>query len=212
MENREKAVRAEEGSRRRGSYQAETDAGLVEACLRGEEGAWAELVMRFSALVYGIALKRAGLPREEAQDVYQESWRTIFEKLSTLQDPEKLRGWVVSIVWRKCLDEVKELRRLPRVEDTLLDRLPDHRPNPDDTVLRVEMDEILERAICSIPDPIGRAIVECRFYEGMSYREIHGYLGLPMGSIGPTLGRSLTYLKGYLERLRSSDRGERLWK
>lgn len=205
MENRDKAVDTEGDSRRRGSYQAETDAGLVEACLRGEESAWTELVTRFSALVYGIALKRAGLTREQAEDVYQESWRTIFEKLSTLQDHERLRGWAVSIVWRKCLDLVKEQDRLPGAEEALPDQLPDHRPGPDEMVLRREMDEILDRAIRSIPDPVGRAIVECRFYEGMSYREIHGYLGIPMGSIGPMLGRSLSYLKRYLERFGFSD-------
>lgn len=200
MENlRKKAVDTED-RKKRTAYQARTDAELVEACVQGEQHAWEELVVRFSPVIYGIAHKRCGLSREAAEDIYQEVFRTIFEKLTTLHDPRKLRGWIVSIVWRKCFDMIKAEQQMGQIDEIPLDQLPGDHITPDEAMVKGEVSTILEDAIRSIPDTRGRAIIECRFYEGMSYKEMSEHLNLPMGSIGPILGRSLTCVKKFLER------------
>ena len=200
MENLRKKAVDTENYKRQTSSQAKTDAELVEACIQGEPHAWEELVVRFSPTIYGIARKRCGFPRETAEDVYQEVFRTIFEKLATLHDPQKLRGWIISIVWRKCFDTIKAEQRMGQIDDVPLDQLPSAHIAPDESMAKGEVETLLEEAIRSIPDPQGRAIIECRFYEGMSYKEMSEYLNLPIGSIGPILGRSLTYVKKFLER------------
>ena len=178
------------------NYQTYSDLQLTAACLRGERGAWEELVYRFSDLVVSIPLKRCGFVMEDAEDVYQTVFQTVFEKLYTLEDKEKLRAWIVSITWRQCLNLVRS-----RSKDVTVEEMPeveDKEPLPDRRLSSYERRKALSEALTELGDVDAQAIISCRFYEGMSYREISEALGIPIGSIGPTLGRSLRKLRKIL--------------
>jgi DNA-directed RNA polymerase specialized sigma24 family protein len=51
-----------------------TDAELVARCRQGDEGAWAELVERFSRYVYAIAVQGFRLSEHDAEDDFQEDF------------------------------------------------------------------------------------------------------------------------------------------
>lgn len=180
------------------NYQTYSDPQLTAACLRSERSAWEELVHRFSDLVYSIPLKRCGLVMEDAEDIYQTVFQTIFEKLDTLRDKEKLRAWIVSITWRQCLNLIRSRKERATPEEP--PEIEDKEPLPDRTLSSHERREALSDALRELNDVDARAIIECRFYEDLSYREISRTLGLPIGSIGPTLGRSLEKLGKILKR------------
>ncbi|RKY71140.1 MAG: hypothetical protein DRP97_02545 [Candidatus Latescibacterota bacterium] len=180
------------------NYQSYSDPQLTAACLRSERKAWEELVHRFSDLVYSIPLKRCGLVMEDAEDVYQTVFQTIFVKLDTLRDKEKLRAWIVSITWRQCLNLIRSRKKHATPEEP--PETKDKEPLPDRTVSSHERREALSDALLSLDDVNARAIIECRFYEDLSYREISRMLDIPIGSIGPTLGRSLEKLGKVLKR------------
>ena len=180
------------------NYQSYSDPQLTAACLRSERKAWEELVHRFSDLVYSIPLKRCGLVTEDAEDIYQTVFQTIFEKLDTLRDKEKLRAWIVSITWRQCLNLIRSRKERATPEDT--PEIKDKEPLPDRNLSSHERRKALSDALRELNDVDARAIIECRFYEDLSYWEISRTLGLPIGSIGPTLGRSLEKLGNILKR------------
>jgi RNA polymerase sigma factor (sigma-70 family) len=174
------------------NYQSYSDHQLTAACLRSERRAWEELVHRFSDLVYSIPLKRCGLVMEDSEDIYQTVFQTIFEKLDTLRDKEKLRAWIVSITWRQCLNLIRSGKERATPEEP--PEVKDKGPLQDRRLSSHERREALSDALSALNDVTARAIIECRYYESMSYREISRTLGLPIGSIGPTLGRSLKKL------------------
>ncbi len=180
------------------NYQSYSDHQLTAACLRSERNAWEELVHRFSNLIYSIPLKRCGLVMEDAEDIYQTAFQTIFEKLDTLRDKEKLRAWIVSITWRQCLNLIRSRKERATPEEP--PEIEDKEPLPDRRLSSHERREALCDALRELNDVTARAIIECRFYEDLSYREISRTLGLPIGSIGPTLGRSLEKLDKILKR------------
>ena len=72
-----------------------SDAELVRACRRGDQAAWDELVNRYQRLIFAIP-RRAGLSEEQAADVFQEVFLTLFEKLDEIEQPEKIRSWIVT--------------------------------------------------------------------------------------------------------------------
>jgi DNA-directed RNA polymerase specialized sigma24 family protein len=57
--------------------------------------AWDELVDRYQRLIYAIP-RRAGLSEEQASDVFQEVFLTLVEKIDEIQQPEKIRSWMVT--------------------------------------------------------------------------------------------------------------------
>ena len=153
---------------------------------------------RFSGLIYSIPLKRCGLVIKDAEDIYQTVFQTIFEKLDTLRDKQKLRAWIISITWRQCLNLIRsgKVRATPEEPPEVEDK----KPLPDRKLSSHERREAVSDALLALNDVTARAIIECRFYEDLSYREISRALGLPIGSIGPTLGRSLKKLGKILKR------------
>src|SRR5215204_7512797 len=72
-----------------------SDAELIRECRGGSQSAWDELVARYQRLIYAIP-RRAGLTDEQAADVFQEVFLTLFEKLDEIEQPEKIRSWIVT--------------------------------------------------------------------------------------------------------------------
>ena len=74
---------------------ARADADLVRRCRRNDPAAWDELVARYQRLIYAIP-RRAGLSEEQAADVFQEVFLTLLEKINDIEQPGKIRSWMVT--------------------------------------------------------------------------------------------------------------------
>ena len=72
-----------------------SDAELIQACRDGSQAAWDDMVGRYQRLIYAIP-RRAGLSDEQAADIFQEVFLTLFEKLDEIEQPEKIRSWIVT--------------------------------------------------------------------------------------------------------------------
>jgi RNA polymerase sigma factor (sigma-70 family) len=99
---------------------AASDATLVARCLASEQGAWDALVERYARYVYAIAARVYRLEPSDAEDVFQEVFARVFERLDTLRDADALRPWIAQTT-RRCA--VDALRRSGR--ETSVDELPD---------------------------------------------------------------------------------------
>ena len=94
-----------------------TDAELVERCLAGDADAWALLVERFSRYVYAIAVRGFRLPEQDAEDVFQDTFLRVYERLGTLRDSGQLRPWIAQVTRRLCLDRLAAARAAPEHDE-----------------------------------------------------------------------------------------------
>lgn len=83
------------------------DAELVGRCRAGDEHAWNELVLRYSRYVYAIASQGYRLQGVDAEDAFQEVFLRIYDRLSSLRNPEALRPWIAQLTRRVCLDQLR---------------------------------------------------------------------------------------------------------
>src|SRR5215217_5589573 len=99
---------------------ARSDAELVRDCRKGDQGAWDILVARYQRLIYAIP-RRAGLSDEQAADVFQEVFLTLFEKLDEIEQPEKIRSWIVTTAKFKTWATVRTSKGLysPETEEEM---------------------------------------------------------------------------------------------
>jgi len=150
-------------------------------------------VLRYRRLVYAIPM-RSGLAPEEADDVFQNTFARLVERLSTLRDPSRLRAWLVTTARRLSLDTATRRRAIPE-SDEVLGALPDPGPLPAEELARLEEQHLVRRAFEMLPDRC-HELLHLLYYaaEEPSYVEIGKRLGLPMGSIGPTRARCLEKL------------------
>jgi RNA polymerase sigma factor (sigma-70 family) len=179
----------------------ESDLELVLACRRGDQLAWAKLVRRYQRLIYAIPL-RAGLAEDEAAEIFQDVFTTLFEKLHDIKEPERLQAWLVTTARRKTLRTISRSHVQQRSEvdpyeqaDDAPAAIRDEAPLPDQQLLILEEQHRIRTAFAQLDDRC-RILLELLFYvqEPPSYADIARALGIPEGSIGPTRARCLAKL------------------
>src|SRR6478672_341175 len=84
---------------------------LVAAAAQGDEGAWGEIVDRFTPLLVAVVL-RYRLSSGELQDVAQTVWLRLIEHLGELREPRALPMWLITTAKREALRSVRATTRM----------------------------------------------------------------------------------------------------
>jgi RNA polymerase sigma-70 factor (ECF subfamily) len=169
-----------------------TDAQLVERCRAGDEGAWADLVERFSRYVYAIATGAYRLPDADAEDVFQDVFARTYEHLDRLRDDAAIKPWIGQMTRRLCVDRLRAARPSDPLDDAGAHGAVDERL------------EQIEQAVV-VRDALGRLSEDCQeildrfFARDESYRAIGEALAIPAGTIASRISRCLTRMRGELE-------------
>jgi len=173
--------------------QASSDAALVARCRAGDDDAWRELVERFSRYVYAIAVQGFRLGQQDAEDVFQDVFARVYERLGSLRDDEAVRPWIAQLTRRVCIDR---LRSGARESDADIDELPEL---PAEDVLTALEDAFdVHDAMAELPENC-QQILDRFFARDESYRTIGDTLGLPAGTIASRLSRCLDKLRDAFE-------------
>ncbi len=164
---------------------------LVDRCRRGDREAWNELVDEYSRYVYAIIMRGYRLSESDAEDVFQDVFARVFERLETLRDDEALRGWIAQVTRNLCADHLRRARPTEELtEETVRDvdeRLSD-------------LDEALAVRQALIRLPPGCADILDRFFcRDEPYRVISRALGIPAGTIASRISRCLDRLRRDLD-------------
>ncbi len=62
-----------------------SDAQLVTRCRAGDRDAWNELVERYSRYVYAIAARGYRLTGTDAEDIFQDVFLRVYDRLDSLR-------------------------------------------------------------------------------------------------------------------------------
>jgi RNA polymerase sigma-70 factor (ECF subfamily) len=180
----------EAASRSAAALNAElSDAKLVAACRAGDEEAWGALVERFSRYVFAICVQAFRLPEHDAEDVFQEVFARVYERLDTLREDEAVRPWIAQLTRRLCIDRLRAGSREITAET---DELPDA---PDEDVLgKLEDSFDVHDALAGLPEHC-QEILDRFFARDESYRTIGEALELPAGTIASRISRCLVRLR-----------------
>jgi RNA polymerase sigma-70 factor (ECF subfamily) len=181
-----------------------TDKSLIDAHLRGETEAFAEVVRRHGGIVLGYLTKMSG-SRELAEDLFQETFTRVHEKAHTFRGGP-LRPWLLKIATRVALNGLQRRRRLKVVslnqefdcgegENKELGAVAvaDNSCEPSEEVIKAEQKEQVKQAIELLPEK-QRAALVLAYYQQLSYREVAGVLGCTIGTVKTQMYRALRTL------------------
>jgi RNA polymerase sigma-70 factor (ECF subfamily) len=166
-----------------------SDARLVALCRGGDEAAWGALVERFSRYVYAIAVQAFRLSEHDAEDVFQEVFARVFERLDTLREDEAVRPWIAQLTRRLCIDRLRAGSREVASDTEDLTEAPD-----EDLLARIEEAFDVHDALACLPEHC-REILDRFFARDESYRAIGEALELPAGTIASRISRCLVKLR-----------------
>lgn len=183
---------------------AKTDGELVKACRNGDQSAWNELVERFQRLIITIP-RRAGLSEEQASDVFQEVFLTLFEKLDEIEQPEKIRSWLVTTAKYKTWGVVRGTKNLysPATDEEMeseMSQIADAAPLADAQLIELEQQHLIRTALQKLEEKC-RAIISMIYLRetAASYAEVAREINVGETSISPLRSRCLKKLAKILE-------------
>lgn len=170
-----------------------------------DEKAFREVVELYRDRVYNLSYRMLG-NREEAEDVSQEVFITIFKSIDSFRGDSKFSTWLYRIAANHCKNRIKYLaRRHDRSqdqydEDVLRERAagavtaPSQMPPPDQHLEGLELERLMQSAIAAL-DEDQRLLVVLRDVEELSYEEICGITNLPEGTVKSRLHRARVALR-----------------
>ncbi|MBA7709363.1 ECF RNA polymerase sigma factor SigW [subsurface metagenome] len=181
-----------------------TDKRLIDAHLRGDKTAFGELVRRYGDSVLGYLTKMSG-SRQQAEDLFQETFKRIHEKAHTLRG-NHFKPWLFTIATNVAIDGMRRRRRLQvvslnqkldcadgRCEELGAVAVADNRCEPSQEAIRTEQKEQVRQVIKSLPAN-QRATLVLAYYQQLSYREVAEALGCSIGTVKAQMYRALKTL------------------
>jgi RNA polymerase sigma factor (sigma-70 family) len=190
-----------------------TDRELLTALQKGDDDAWDEAFRRLYPSAFAAARHPlAALSPSEAEDVAIEALTQLLPKVSQVAGFEELRLLVITIASRKAISEKRRQLADKRGggNTTSLDALQDDETirfepaeqlagNLNPTDLR-ELSALLDAALSGLEPPQPELVRDFLVHH-MPYKELAEKYGMPIGSVGVKLARSLNKIRARLQAM-----------
>jgi len=186
---------------------ADPDARLMVLVGEGDRAAFRTLFRRYQAPLVNF-LRRMVLDREEAEDLAQDVFLSVYQAAPRYRPEAKFSTWLYRIATNAALNARKSRHRHPTIAldalGSMVDRIPSARAEATDRALeREEIAAAVERALRRLPERQRAAVVLQRF-EGLSYDEIAAALGVSTDAVDALLRRAKVALRDALAPYRGA--------
>lgn len=155
---------------------------LVHACLRGDAASERLLYNRFAGKMLGVC-RRYAKNIEDAEDILQEGFTTVFTKLSQFRMEGSLEGWIRRIMVSRAIESYrKELRIFPMSD---IEGMEENIPSTDDVLSALSEKDLLSM-IDQLP-VMHKLVFNLFIFEDLTHDEIAEKLKIPVGTSKSTL-------------------------
>jgi RNA polymerase sigma-70 factor (ECF subfamily) len=167
---------------------------LIQGCLRGNKADQYRLYTHYSRKMYGVCLRFAA-SYDEAQDILQESFIKVFEKLSSFSGKGSLEGWIKRIVINTAIEKYRD-----RVFHLSVHEMTDNGTFADENLgpSTLGINDLLN-LIQQLPDQY-RLVFNLYALDGMSHKEIGEALGLSESTSRSNLSRARVLLQEKIKK------------
>jgi RNA polymerase sigma factor (sigma-70 family) len=172
-------------------------AACLVAARSGDRKALDALVIDLNPLVWHVA-RGQGLDRTVAEDVVQTVWLTLLRNLDTVAEPKALARWLITTTRREATRSRNVMDRVEPLADETAERLVSEDGLPEDELLRSDRDRALWHAFAKLGQKCQELLRLTVLAGRVEYAAVAEALRMPRGSIGPTRGRCIATLRGFL--------------
>jgi len=151
------------------------------------------LVAENQAMVFSLAL-RFLRNREVAEELAQDVFLQCYRQLDRIEDEAHACSWLRRTVCHRSIDELRKRRFRPAIG---LDQVPE--PAAVDGMPDMLLRDRIRGLVDALPEK-ARMVVALRYQEDLAPAEIAEALDMPISTVKSHLHRSLTLLRGRLEK------------
>ena len=182
-----------------------TTSDAVKQFLNGEEAAFDRLVRCWEGKVYSLAWRMLG-NREDAQDVVQETFLSVFKAIRRLRDTGSFPTWLYKIALNHCRARRKfrasERQRSEYASDQTGagEDILSNIPAPERGAEKLETIDIIRKALAGLSEDHRTAIV-LKEYLGLSLEELASVMDCPLSTAKSRLYNGLKGVQHNLKRM-----------
>lgn len=178
------------------------ESALIESLRRCEPDSFTRLFEAYSDRIYRLAVRFLNDPAE-SEEIVQDTFLTICEKIDSFEGRSKLGTWIYRIAANHALMRLRARKRSgPSLDDDPGDEdesimpglLNDWSQAPESITASAESIAEMERAIAALPDGLRTAFV-LRDLEELSTEEAAETLGISPGALKVRLHRARLLLR-----------------
>ena len=170
------------------------DEELIQRVQVGDESAFTALMSRYSPRVWKVVIANSR-QRRDAEEILMDIWRAVWENISSLRNVGSFGAWLQRIAYNACTRYYAAAHHsrseIPQSYADLTDHIDQ------DAVARFRETELcndLREAVFRLPDKV-RNVAILYYLELWSIKEIHGELGLAIGTIKTQLRQTRELLR-----------------
>jgi RNA polymerase sigma-70 factor (ECF subfamily) len=177
---------------------------LVEKAKNGDKLALSKLVNTYSGRIYNLAL-RILRNKEDAEDILQETFLTVVEKLHTFDGRSGFFTWIYRIATNASLMKLRKKKLVfqdlgndNEYNDNIENRIfVDWTQDPSINIYDEEVKEKIDDAVSKLSE-IYRSVFVLRDIEGLSIKETSAILNITEENVKIRLRRARQFLRDIL--------------
>lgn len=176
---------------------------LVNEVLSGNKNAFIQLIKQYEGLVLHIVTPLIGL-NQDREDICQDVFLKIYEKLHTFQFKSKLATWIGNIAYNISINFLRKKRSVllsdlvsADNEISFVESLQFETNNPEQIIIKNEDINKLNASIDRLPE-IQRTVLLLFYQDELSLNEVAEILEIPINTVKSHLFRARNLLKQFL--------------
>lgn len=169
----------------------ESDEQLIQQIINGNQPLFRELIVRYYAKVYSVALKVTNEPKD-AEDVTQEVFLQVHHSLGQFQGKSNFYTWLYRMTMNKAMDWTRKQRQFQQQQTQLAVNAAvtgQHSPSAEQQVMQDLDRAVLQTHIHSLPT-IYQQVLLLFYDEELSYRDIADRLQIELKTVESRLYRA----------------------
>ncbi|RYY66855.1 MAG: sigma-70 family RNA polymerase sigma factor [Chitinophagaceae bacterium] len=166
-----------------------SESDLVEGCRQGDRKLQKELYERFAPKMFGVCLRYAGAT-EEAEDILQEGFVKVFNKIGSFRGEGSFEGWIRRIIVNTAIEHFRRKTYLQPVTEREEETM-------ESDYLSV-LDSLAEKDIIGLVQQLSpgyRSVFNMYVVEGYTHKQIGELLGISEGTSKSQLSRAKAILQ-----------------
>lgn len=168
---------------------------LIKGCLDGVPAYQQALYKRYAPKMLTVCMRYTN-NQEEAEDVLQEGFIIVFEKMHQFKMQGSLEGWIRKIMVNKALEHLRKNNKVFRVIS--IEHVKDTFVVEEDILDTIATNDLF-KIIQELP-PAYKMVFNLYVFEGMNHKEIAAHIGIAEGTSKSNLSDARTLLKKKIAR------------
>ncbi|MYA69584.1 RNA polymerase sigma factor, partial [Candidatus Poribacteria bacterium] len=175
------------------------DAQLIQRALAGDDTAFSALVKKYRKPVHALAWRKIG-DFHIAEEITQDTFLKVYQRLSTLKAPQSFAGWLYVITTNQCKAWFRKKRtRTQSLENTSSTELEkraysEYIIEENERTAKETQREVVKKILAKLQES-ERTVITLYYLGGMTYGEISEFLGVSEAAVRNRLYRARRRLK-----------------